>query len=186
MSPWIGWWWSSSQQVGCATTDAFGAFEITFRWCCGWWPWWWWRQRYWQLEPQLADRIGLELQRDPTLPRLAVPSPEPSLTVFEPLLAEGGVPTGRLRGAVDPAGLDALRRDLVARLPAAPDLGELRLWPWHPWHPWWDCWPARCRRSRRHASTPSKPCARNDAAASGLRRLRQVMGDAPGVVSAAP
>jgi hypothetical protein len=33
------WWWHSLEQVGCQTTDANGAFEIRFRWCCGWWPW---------------------------------------------------------------------------------------------------------------------------------------------------
>ena len=41
------WWWSSKQQVGCSTTDASGAFEIKFRWCCGWWPWYWWLSRVW-------------------------------------------------------------------------------------------------------------------------------------------
>ncbi|HEX6738800.1 MAG TPA: carboxypeptidase-like regulatory domain-containing protein, partial [Vicinamibacteria bacterium] len=61
------WWWTSSQQVGCATTDASGAFTLTFRWCCGWWPWWWWRYRYWQLEPWLAERIVPVLQREPRL-----------------------------------------------------------------------------------------------------------------------
>jgi hypothetical protein len=49
------WWWSSLQQVGCAVTDANGAFTIRFRWCCGWWPWWWWRLRFWQLEPDLVQ-----------------------------------------------------------------------------------------------------------------------------------
>ena len=39
----VDWWffWSSTQQIGCAYTDANGAFEIRFRWCCYWWPWWW-------------------------------------------------------------------------------------------------------------------------------------------------
>lgn len=38
----VDWWffWTSRQQVGCATTDIHGAFTLTFRWCCGWWPWW--------------------------------------------------------------------------------------------------------------------------------------------------
>ena len=34
-SDWF-WWWHSSQRIGCATTDGSGAFEINFRWCCGW------------------------------------------------------------------------------------------------------------------------------------------------------
>lgn len=135
------WWWSSNQQVGCATTDAFGAFEIKFRWCCGWWPWWWWRGRFWQLEPQLIDRITPVLKLDPTLPKLATPSPQPSLELFESIVAENGVATGRYAGEVDPANLDALQRQLVTRLPAAPDLGQLRIWPWYQWHPWWDCTP---------------------------------------------
>ena len=52
------WWLWSKQQVGCASPDEHGAFEIDFTWCCGWWPWWWWRQRTWLLEPSLAERIS--------------------------------------------------------------------------------------------------------------------------------
>ncbi len=135
------WWWSSSQQVGCATTDASGAFEIKFRWCCGWWPWWWWRLRHWQLEPELADRVTNVLRQDPTLPPLASPSPEPSLDLFEQLVSEDGVGTGRYAGAVEAGRLDGLREDLISRLPASPELSQLRVWPWRPWHPWWDCTP---------------------------------------------
>ena len=61
------WWWNSTQQVGCATTDVNGAFEIRFRWCCGFGPWWWWRYRIWDLDPGLADRIRGVLDRDPRL-----------------------------------------------------------------------------------------------------------------------
>ena len=40
----VDWWfwWINTELVGCATTDINGAFQISFRWCCGLWPWWWW------------------------------------------------------------------------------------------------------------------------------------------------
>jgi hypothetical protein len=80
------WWWWSRQQVGCATTDANGAFTLTFRWCCGWWPWWWLRLRRWAVEPQLADHIVGALQREPRFPRLPLPGPTPDLAVLERML----------------------------------------------------------------------------------------------------
>lgn len=163
------WWWCSKQQVGsCDTTDATGAFEITFRWCCGWWPWWWWRQRIWRLEPDLADIIVPELQRKLKLPRIPIPDPRPDLAVFEALLAEPGLPprppealiarplantmnmaraeataamAPTLRSAFNPSALDRVRERLVERLPQIPALDRLHVWPWHPWHPWWDCTP---------------------------------------------
>ena len=135
------WWWISSQQVGCATTDATGAFELTFRWCCGWWPWWWWKYRFWQLEPALADRIIPVLQRDPGLAKLPAPSPAPSLAIFEKLLAEDGVLTRQPAATVDPSVLPGLRDRLLKRVPRAPELEQLHIWPWYPWQPWWDCTP---------------------------------------------
>jgi hypothetical protein len=134
------WWWCSTQQVGCATTDAFGTFEIKFRWCCGWWPWWWWLQRVWRLEPSLADRI-LPALKGMNLKQLPLPSPKPDLALFEGMLAENGVLTQRPGVAVNPASLDSLRNRLMERLPAVPELEGLRLWPWRPWWPWWDCTP---------------------------------------------
>jgi hypothetical protein len=158
------WWWWSRQQVGCATTDANGAFAITFRWCCGWWPWWWWRYRAWEVEPTLSKDILRALQREPRFPRIPQPDPQPDLRIFQSLLASttelapsrngnpaasfaaelrklapvtlGGTPT-----ALDPAQLDALRDGLVEVLPRIPELSALRLWPWWPWYPWWDCTP---------------------------------------------
>jgi hypothetical protein len=134
------WWWCSSQQVGCATTDANGAFEIKFRWCCGWWPWWWWRNRFWRLEPSLVDRILPALQ-ELKLKQLPIPSPKPDLSVFEGLLAENGILTRRPTAAIDPSALVSLRGRLMERLPAVHELERLRLWPWWPWWPWWDCTP---------------------------------------------
>jgi hypothetical protein len=168
------WWWSSNQKVGCATTDASGSFNITFRWCCGWWPWWWWRYRFWHYDPLIAERILPILRKDPTLGKLAIPSPTPDLSLFDRLLGdEGQVPGGigkpspkefdsvsraleaANRGSnltppktaapltpnFDPSVLAGLREKLVKRLPAAPELERLKLWPWWPWEPWWDCTP---------------------------------------------
>jgi hypothetical protein len=134
------WWWSSSQKVGCATTDANGAFEITFRWCCGWWPWWWWHRRHWQLEPALVDRITPLLEEIP-LPRPPVPSPKPSLSMFEELVAEDGVARVAPGTEIDVTTLPQLREELLHRLPPAVELEQLRVWPWWPWQPWWDCTP---------------------------------------------
>lgn len=166
----VDWWWSwlSQQQVGnCATTDATGSFSISFTWCCGWWPWWWWRTRYWRYEPILAEQILPVLQRDPTLGRLRLSSPTPDLSVFENLLRDDSRLGRPLRDAaqaaapsrlapqaanrraslasnstnIDPSALASLRDQLVTRLPAAPELERLRIWPWWPWYPWWDCTP---------------------------------------------
>ena len=154
------WWWWSNQQVGCATTDQNGAFEIDFTWCCGWWPWWWWAQRVWLLEPTLAERISRFLREEVKLPRIPVPGPGPDPEIFRSLL-EPGLPAGPtprppragLRQfspsamtvarppKVDPTSLEGLRKQLVAKLPANPEFERLRLWPWWPWWPWWDCTP---------------------------------------------
>lgn len=136
------WWWCSRQQVGCATTDAQGAFEITFRWCCGWWPWWWWQQRRWRIDPQLVERIQPVLEHDINLGRIPTPSPLPDPRVFEPILADPDSGISRpLASQIDPAQLEGLRGDLLERLPHNPELERLRIWPWFPWQPWWDCTP---------------------------------------------
>ncbi len=156
----LWWWWCSKQQVGCATTDATGAFQIQFRWCCGWWPWWWWARRVWQLEPSLADHILPVLQKELQLSRLPVPTPQPDPTIFQKVLAVDGVlppplapmamsatsPGGKEgeRTAIatfDPAVLESLQVRLQEKLPVIPALERLHLWPWWPWHPWWDCTP---------------------------------------------
>lgn len=135
------WWWCTKEQVGCATTDATGAFSMTFRWCCGWWPWWWWRRRHWQIDSSLLERIRETLEPLPDPPPLPRPDPVPDLGVFRKLLS-GDRPAPRPQEALsDPADLDALRPELLKRLPVAPDLQALRLWPWAPWHPWSDCTP---------------------------------------------
>jgi hypothetical protein len=134
------WWWSSNQQVGCATTDASGVFKLTFRWCCGWWPIWWWRLRHWQLEPALVEKINPVLERIPHLTP-PIPSPRPSLELFESIVATDGVATRGAASSINPADLPALRERLVTKLPHLPELEQLRIWPWYPWAPWWDCTP---------------------------------------------
>lgn len=138
----VDWWffWTSTQLTGCATTDINGAFEIRFRWCCGMWPWWWWRHRAWELDRELAERVGGVLERDPRI-RLGRAGHQPSLQVFSDLLAPEGAVTGQSLEAADAARLDQIRGALLRKLPAAPELEALHVWPWFPWRPWWDCTP---------------------------------------------
>jgi hypothetical protein len=159
------WWWWSNQQVGCATTDVNGAFEIDFTWCCGWWPWWWWRYRTWLLEPTLAERISRLLREDLRLTKIPPPGPNPDPVIFQTLFGEtvrtslrSSASVPRLQSAghrealaaqapqaaravFDPGSLESLRTRLVAKLPPVEEFARLRLWPWWPWWPWWDCTP---------------------------------------------
>ncbi len=134
------WWWSSTEQVGCDTTDINGAFEIKFRWCCGRWPWWWWKYRAWKFDPILVDRIKPVLERDPRI-ELGRTTAQPSLEPFSKLLAAEGIPTNKPLTAHDAPRLEGLRDKLLAVLPAASELEALRVWPYVPWWPWWDCTP---------------------------------------------
>jgi hypothetical protein len=138
----VDWWflWSSTQQVGCATTDVNGAFEIRFRWCCGFWPWWWWAQRTWQLDEVLQDRVGAVLAAQPGL-EIGQVGHQPSLAALAGLLSDEGIPTARPLEAADAAKLESVRGRLLAKLPASEELTRLRVWPWWPWWPWWDCTP---------------------------------------------
>ena len=128
------WWWASKQLITGDTTDANGAFELKFKWCCGWWPWWWWKLRHWVLEPALVDRIGPVIQRDPRLARIT-PGVEPSFSGFEALLTESGMPPEPTPAQLDPAALSAVRERLLKKLAPSPELERLRIWPWYPWHP---------------------------------------------------
>lgn len=150
-----GWFlWSSTQFLGCATTDVDGAFELKFRWCCGWWPWWWWRYRAWELNPVLVKRVGEILERNPLAQLSPALTNQPSLAVFENLLAEEGVVT---RGLLEPARvnvLDGVRDSLLRKLSPSPELQTLRLWPWFPWYPWWDCAPDLIFKVTQDCQTP--------------------------------
>jgi hypothetical protein len=130
------WWWFSEDQVGCAITDANGAFQITFLRCCGWF-WWWWEQRLWRVDPVLAERIMPLLQKIPGIRNIPLPDPAPDLKIFAPLVrAAGRAPnlaaaaprlrhTGA-RPAFDPGTLETLRAELLAALPASAELERLR------------------------------------------------------------
>jgi len=145
----IDWWfwWTSTRQLGCATTALDGTFELDFTWCCGFWPWWWWRDRVWEIDPGLINRVGAVLEQDPRI-ELGRGTPQPSLSVFSELLgptaataATGGrlTATGGRLTATDATQLEALRATLSPKLPISAELSALRVWPWAPWWPWWDC-----------------------------------------------
>jgi hypothetical protein len=134
------WWWTSTELLGCATTDINGAFEIDFTWCCGWWPWWWWRNRVWQLDPDLGELVTAVLEQDPQV-KLGRAGVQPSLGVFSQLHASRTVAANHLLGPGDVAVLEQIRETVRAKLPRSAELAALRVWPWWPWWPWWDCNP---------------------------------------------
>ena len=139
----VDWWflWSSTQQVGCATTDINGAFEIRFRWCCGWWPWWWWNQRVWALDEVLGERVQAALAGRPEL-EIGPVGHQPALTALAGLLKDEDIATDRPLAAADAARLESIRSRLAAQAARLrPELARLRIWPWWPWWPWWDCTP---------------------------------------------
>lgn len=131
------WWWSSTQQVDCVTTAADGTFEMKFTWCCGWWPSWWWRNRVWQIEPALVERITVAAGSDVRFGRVGN---QPTMSAFEPMFAESAMSLRSLDGA-NVEQLDSLRSSVLQKLPANSELAALHVWPWHPWQPWWDCTP---------------------------------------------
>lgn len=132
--------WSSKQIVGCSTTDINGVFEITFRWCCGWWPWWWLRRRSWQLEEVLSERIGNVLKFRPELALSRVDN-QPSLAVFDKIVGNEEVRTTQSLTAAEISMLPNLQEQLLKAFPVAPELEAQRIWPWSQWSPWWDCAP---------------------------------------------
>jgi hypothetical protein len=133
------WWWWTKQQVGCSFTDVNGSFDISFRWCCGFWPWWWWRYRAWEFQPELAQAIVPILERDPRI-QLGDVTNVPSLDVFKPLLGRE-LDTSKPLASMPAGQLEQVRSSLLERLPQSPELAQLRIWPWWPWWPWWDCTP---------------------------------------------
>ncbi len=133
--------WSSTQLVGCAVTDIDGAFELSFRWCCGWWPWWWWRYRIWRRDQILAGRLKELLSLHPEVRLTPTASHLPTLAIFNRLLAAEGLDSKRLLDPDDLRGLEGIRKRLLRKLPDFPYGREMRIWPWYPWFPWWDCTP---------------------------------------------
>jgi hypothetical protein len=135
------WWWTSRDEVACATTDVNGAFEIDFTWCCGFWPWWWFARRNWYVDPYIAERIHSVLEREPRIGPIPGPDPTPDFKVFDVLLARGDHAAPLAGPITDPTDIEALRPQLLERLPIRPELDALRIWPWRPWRPWTDCTP---------------------------------------------
>ncbi len=133
-------WWTSTELLGCATTDINGAFEIEFTWCCGWWPWWWWNSREWQLSQDLVRLVTGVLEQDPRV-KLGRSGVQPSLSPFSTLSPSRAVATSRLLGPGDVTAIEQLREPTSVQLPASAELAALRIWPWWPWRPWWDCNP---------------------------------------------
>lgn len=133
-------YWSSTQEVGCDTTDENGAFEITFRWCCGFWPWWWWQNRAWRPDPLLVERIRSAVAHEPEL-SLARAGTQPRLDVFDDFIDDRPFTASQSLPEVEPDQLEQIRNQLVDRLPEVPELRQLNVWPWVPWRPWWDCTP---------------------------------------------
>ncbi len=154
------WWWISKQQVGCATTDINGTFEIQFRWCCGWWPGWWWKTRNWEFSSHLAEQILPVLQRDPRVPQLPPLNPRPNTEIFKHLLGEEefadmsidttvrsvmkrtpDITAIATQQQIGPDFLNNIRERLLKRIPALAHLKCLHIWPWWPSQPWLDCSP---------------------------------------------
>jgi hypothetical protein len=133
-------WWTSTELLGCATTDINGAFEIDFTWCCGWWPWWWWNSREWQISQDLVGRVTGVLEQDPRV-KLGRSGMQPNLSPFSTLDPSHAVTASRLLGPGDVTAIEQLREPISAKLPASAELAALRIWPWWPWRPWWDCNP---------------------------------------------
>jgi hypothetical protein len=143
------WWWFSQELVGTAVTDASGSFEIDFTRCCGWWPWFWWDLRDWQVDPVLVERIAALVKQNPKLGRLPAAIAEPSLEVFQKLIASAATTTrvdiagkairpaaNLVDTALDPNALTDLRGQLAEILPKE---FPLPIWPWYPWYPWLEC-----------------------------------------------
>jgi len=139
------WWWWSRQQVGCSGTDANGAFEITFHWCCGWLPWWWWSRRVWELDRDIANTLLKALPADLKYRDLSVPGPVPNLKVFKEILSSkntaGLLENIPAKSVFDISKLEKIRIPLKEALKAIPEFERLHMWPWWPWWPWWDCTP---------------------------------------------
>ncbi len=154
----VDWWfwWLSKQQIGCATTDINGSFEIRFRWCCWWWPWWWWRHRIWELNPHLLDRIAAILRRYPEIGLLGPKGHLPSLEPFRELLGPNGPAIRRALEASDIGLLESIRERLLKKLPHIPEMEALRIWPWWPWWPWRDCAPDVIFKVTQNCLTPGE------------------------------
>lgn len=128
------WWWCRADTVGSDHTDLNGNFEIKFRWCCwGWGPWY---LKNWRLDSSVVQRIKEMFKlATPVIP-LPPPAPELDLGVFETIVSEmdavGSVLPVAETSFTSFQRFTDLGFHIAGRLPAAPDLRELRIWPWWP------------------------------------------------------
>ncbi len=154
------WIWCGKSDVASAVTEADGTFEMSFRWCCSWWLWW--RPlplypippklkfppppviKYWEIDPILSDGIQRVLDKVPQIGPMPRPEQTPSLEYFEELRQQLNLTRSKkiesdtkLEMKDD---MSSLSTFITNRLPAAPELRALNVWPFHPW-PWRDCTP---------------------------------------------
>ena len=131
-------WFCHKEVVGSAVTDVNGFFEITFRFCCWWWPW---PPHLWELDLDLAGRIRELLERAP-LPG-PIPRPEPELDfAILSQLAESLTPAPTTFSLTEtlpesPDNLQEIGQAIAKQLPSA-ELHRLHVWPWYPY---FDCRP---------------------------------------------
>ena len=125
------WWWYRRDKVGSDFTDLNGNFEIKFTWCCWWWRPWFFKN--WRIDPEMVERIHKVFERSVLPIPLPQPDPVPDLSIFERMVADSDLDVPmQAMVETDSSNFVRLGEELVARLPDAPDLRSLRVWPWHP------------------------------------------------------
>jgi hypothetical protein len=140
--------WQSKQLIGCTYTDINGAFQLKFKWCCGFWPWWWWWLREWRLDVDLAHKFVAGLPPELRVKPLPSPGPQPDLRFVEALIPDSGK---RLSSDTLTPGINSTEQSIARFVTNAerlrPGLADVlpRIpgpwWPWYPWQPWYDCNP---------------------------------------------
>lgn len=81
-----------------------------------------------------------------TIPRLEIPRiiGTPPITTLPTIIGREEIATPVRLQPKEPINFDELpklQEQLLKRLPKAPELNRLRIWPWWPWYPWSDCTP---------------------------------------------
>lgn len=128
------WWFCRRDLIKAATTNPDGTFEIDFWWCC--WPWLPWIPGQWAIDPDLLERIRrLIAEIRPRLP-IPLPDPPPDFEALQPYLETLGtalrVLESRQVGLAAPQAAALAEAEIVKRLPPAPELEVLHVWPWWP------------------------------------------------------
>ena len=148
----VDWWflWSSTQQVGCATTDINGNFRSLSAGAAaggpggggaaapgGWTPAWW--------------SGSTRSSKDPAARSPPLLTDQPSLSIFKSMLSVDQQVTTRALTAADTGALDGLRSPLLKHLPASVELESLHVWPWCPGGPGGTAPPTSSSKSPRTA-----------------------------------